>query len=116
MDLNKKLCSECFKDEGLKLLAERIGVKNSSKCPNCSSSVGIKINPQEIETLAYRFFVVGSILKLDYGGAPRIQFNKDQKTSIVLSDFLQEDIKLFEKTLGIGFFSLWSKTLDAWRN
>jgi len=104
MNLNEELCSECFTDQGLKLLSERIGIENSNKCPNCSNSNGIKLNAEGIETLAYRFFVIGSILKLDYGTAPLIQFNKHQKTSIDLSDSLKEDVKLFEKTLGIGFF------------
>ncbi len=104
MKLIDKLCSECFKDQGLKLLSERIGKESSINCPNCLNSNGIKLNTKEIETLAYRFFVVGSILKLDYGAAPLIQFNEYQKTNVNFSDSLKLDVKLFEETLGIGFF------------
>lgn len=104
MSINQKLCSECFKDQGLKLLAERIGIENLENCTNCSNSNGIKLNDEQIETLAYRFFVVGSIFKTDYGATPIIQFNKHQETSVELSDLLQLDIKLFEKALGVGFF------------
>ena len=100
----EKLCSECFTDQGLKLLAERIGIEKSDNCPNCLNSNGIKLDIEQIETLAYRFFVVGSIFKPDYGASPLIQFNKNQETSVRLSDSLQKDIKLFEKELGIGFF------------
>lgn len=104
MNINSKLCSECFKDQGLKLMAERIGIENSNKCLNCSNLHGIKINADEIEVLAHRFFVVGSIFKPAYGAAPLIQFNEYQKTCIEFSGSLKEDVKLFEKALGIGFF------------
>ncbi|MCX2745326.1 RES family NAD+ phosphorylase [Mangrovivirga sp. M17] len=104
MNLKEKLCSECFTDQGLKLLAERIGIENPENCINCSNSNGIKLNIEQIETLAYRFFVVGSIFKPDYGASPIIQFNEHKKTNIKLSKSLQKDIKLFEKELGVGFF------------
>lgn len=104
MSNTNKLCSECFIDQGLKLLAERIGIENSENCTYCSSSNGIKLNIEQIENLAYRFFVVGSIFKPDYGASPLIQFNEHQKTSVKLSSSLQKDIKLFEKELGVGFF------------
>lgn len=104
MNLNEKLCSECFIDQGLKLLAERIGTENSEDCTHCSSSNGIKLNVEQLKTLAYRFFVVGSIFKPSYGAAPIIQFNEHQETSVEFSNSLQKDIKLFEKNLGVGFF------------
>ena len=98
------LCSECFQDQGLKLLAQRIGIEKLENCSNCFKSNGIKLSYEQIEHLAYRFFVVGSILKSDYGAAPYIQFNEYQKTSVDFVNPLRKDVKLFEKTLGIGFF------------
>lgn len=104
MSQNYKLCSECFLDQGLKLLAQKIGIENLEKCNNCLKENGAKLTPEKIEHLAYRFFVVGSILKTDYGAAPLIQFNTHQKTSVNFTNFLKKDVKLFEKKIGIGFF------------
>lgn len=104
MSNKEKLCSECFTDQGLKLLAERIGIEDFANCCNCLNSNGIKLNIEQIESLAYIFFVVGSIFKPDYGASPKIQFNEHEKTSIKLSNSLQKDIKLFENELGVGFF------------
>jgi len=105
MTNNKQiLCSECFQDQGLKLLAEKIGFENKANCCNCNKSNGSKLSIEQVEILAYRFFVVGSILKTKYGAAPLIQFNEHQKTSVKFSDSLKNDVELFEKTLGVGFF------------
>lgn len=104
INIKQLLCSECFQDHGLKLLAEKIGRKNKGICNNCNKATGIKLNTDEIKFLAYRFFVVGSILKLDYGASPLIQYNKYQKTSVIFSDSLNNDVKLFERTIGVGFF------------
>ncbi|MEC8887481.1 MAG: RES family NAD+ phosphorylase [Pseudomonadota bacterium] len=104
MNSSIKLCSECFQDQGLKLLAEKIGRPSSHPCSNCSTKIGFKLTIDQIEELAYRFFVVGSLFRPDYGAAPRIQFNKYQKSDINLSETLNTDIKLFEKCLDIGFF------------
>ncbi|WP_067143181.1 RES family NAD+ phosphorylase [Oceanivirga salmonicida] len=100
----EKLCSKCFTDQGLKLMAEKIGIQNSNNCRNCLNSHGIKLNIEQIKELVYRFFEVGSIVKLDYGASPTIKFNKYIKTSVKFSNSLQKDVKLFEKELGIGFF------------
>ncbi|UBZ13492.1 RES family NAD+ phosphorylase [Flagellimonas marinaquae] len=104
MNNNEGLCSECFEDQGLKLMSEKIGVRNPDICTNCLQTNGFKLNLEQLETLAYRFFVIGSIYKPIYGATPLIQFNQQQKTDIKLSESLNKDIKLFEKLLGIGFF------------
>lgn len=98
------LCSECFLDQGLKLLAKKIGFEEHDNCCNCRKINGLKLTLKQVETLAYSFFVVGSILKPNYGAAPLIQFNKHQKTNVKFSTTLKNDVKLFERTLGIGFF------------
>jgi hypothetical protein len=67
------LCSECFRDEGLKLDATQFGVADESPCPNCGKRDGRKLTKELIIYLARRFFVWGSFLPLEYGGAPRIQ-------------------------------------------
>ena len=97
-------CSECFRDQGLRLDAEFIGVEALAACPNCGSPTGRKLSLDRLATLVYRFFVWGSLLRCDYGAAPLIQFNEHQKTSVVLPDWLQPDARLIERILGVGFF------------
>lgn len=79
-------------------------MSTASACPNCGSTDGHKLDASKLGQLAYRFFVWGSFWRTEYGGAPLIQFNESQKTSITPSPWLEADIALFEKMLGIGFF------------
>jgi hypothetical protein len=98
------LCSDCFQDQGLHLDAERIGIADDSACPSCGSSTGRKLNPKLIAVLAQRFFVWGTLNRCDYGGAPVIQFNEHQSTCISTSPWFEADLRLIEKTIGVGFF------------
>jgi hypothetical protein len=98
------LCSTCFHDQGLRLDAERIGVADNSACPNCGSTTGNKLNAELVAKLAYRFFVCGTLHRCDYGAAPIVQFNKCQSTNISTSPWFEQDIRLIEKTIGVGFF------------
>lgn len=97
-------CSNCFTDHGLSLGAEQLGLTDPSICNNCGSATGKKLSLSNLEELAHRFFVWGSIQRARYGSAPAIQFNTRQKTSINSSQWLKDDIALFEKILGVGFF------------
>ena len=100
------LCSDCFRDEGLKIDAYKIGIDNNDECPKCKSTSGHKLTKLLVQDLCYRFFVRGTILKLDYGGAPLIQFNQQHfnKTDIDISPWLVNDVKLIEQTGEIGMF------------
>ena len=98
------LCSGCFHDQGLRLDAELIGVVDSSACPNCGSETGRKLNAELISALAHRFFVWGTLQRCDYGAAPLVQFNQHQSTSISTSPWFEQDIRLIERTIGVGFF------------
>lgn len=100
------LCSDCFRDEGLKIDAYKIGIDNNDKCPKCKSVSGHKLTKGLVQDLCYRFFVRGTILKLDYGGAPLIQFNPQHfnKTDIDISPWLADDVKLIEQAGEIGIF------------
>ena len=97
-------CSACFRDQGLKLDAEQLGISNNYACPNCKTTFGKKLSRDTISKLAYRFFVRGTFVRCDFGAAPRVQFNEYQRTSIEPSDWLANDIALFESILKIGFF------------
>ncbi len=69
------LCSECFRDVGLRLEAARVGMASRQPCLNCGSSSGALLDEGRIRWVAHRFFVLGSLTKADYGGAPVIEFN-----------------------------------------
>jgi RES domain len=98
------LCSNCFRDEGLRLSSAGIGQRDMSKCPNCGSQVGKKLNRRSVAILARQFFVWGTIQRVNYGAAPLVQFNKRQTTSIEVGPWLEPDLRLIGKTLQIGFF------------
>ena len=97
-------CSECFRDQGLRLDAQLVGIAGSEVCPNCAATNGRKLNTDRLAALAYRFFVWGSLQRCDYGAAPLIQFNQHQETSVTLPSWLQPDAQLIAKILGVGFF------------
>lgn len=97
-------CSECFDDQGLRLDAEKIGYKINSICPNCGAETGIKLTIEQLDELAYRFFVWGSVVRCQYGAYPEIQYNPYQETSIDLNMNLIKDVKILETKLGVGFF------------
>lgn len=103
---NILLCSDCFLDQGIKLESLRIGFLNSGQCPNCKSYNGTKLNKKMIKDLAYSFFVKGSFVRTEFGGAPRIQFNEYhfQKSDIELPEWLLNDLKLIENAIELGFF------------
>ena len=98
------LCSNCFHDEGLRLTSEQIGRKDQSKCPNCSSQFGMKLNKRLIAALAQQFFVSGTTQRLEYGAFPAVQFNKHQPTSLDVAPWLEPDLRLIEDKLKVGFF------------
>lgn len=98
------LCSDCFHDQGLKLDATRIGVKDTMPCPNCSSISGAKLSREATQALAYCFFVRGTIQRVDYGGAPVVQMNEHQRDGIDAPPWLEPDVRLIQETAGIGFF------------
>ncbi len=99
-----RVCSGCFRDEGLRLDAQRIGIADSTACSNCGAITGRKLDADRLAALAHRFFVWGSLLRCDYGAAPLIQFNQHQQTSITVPSWLEPDMRLIERTLGVGFF------------
>ena len=100
------LCSNCFKDEGLRIDASKHGQELQFECPNCRSSDGRKLTREDIQGLAWRFFVSGTTFRTDYGATPLIQFNESRygRSEINPSTWLETDIKLIEKAARIGFF------------
>jgi len=58
-------CSDCFSDQGLRLDAEEIGADDSKPCPRCGSVAGRKLPKDALLKLAFRFFVWGSLRRVD---------------------------------------------------
>jgi len=100
------LCSNCFKDQGLRIDAFNIGIDKNSLCPQCKTENGRKLNKELVEKLAYRFFVRGTLHRTYFCGAPVIQFNEQhyKNSSIDVQKWLEDDIKLIEDTIKVGFF------------
>ena len=103
-EVESGLCSDCFYDLGLKFESLKFGSKTGAQCPNCRSSEGKHFSLKDIKVLAYRFYVLGTVVKSDYGAAPLVVFNEFQSTSGTLKEIIGPDAALFEKALGIGFF------------
>ena len=100
-----RLCSQCFSDEGLRLSAEEIGLLDNSACPNCHAMNGQKLTKDLIKVLAHRYFVWGTLQRMNYGAAPLVQFNDRHKPDLEASTLWPEtDMRLIEKTASVGFF------------
>ncbi|MBN1469447.1 MAG: RES family NAD+ phosphorylase [Fusobacteriaceae bacterium] len=100
------ICSNCFRDEGLKLDAFTLGIDNEMECPNCKSRIGKKLTKELVLDLCYIFFVRGTIYKRDYGGYPRIQFNNQhyKNSDVTLTKYLKSDFNIIEEVGKIGLF------------
>lgn len=100
------LCSNCFKDSGLKNMSLKIGFTSSRICPNCKTIDGKKLNKHSLQLLTQSFFVRGTVSKCDYGAAPLVQFNEQhfKQTEVEFSDWLADDIRLIEDSIKVGFF------------
>ncbi len=51
------LCSNCFKNQGLRLTAFNVGIDKKGLCPQCKTENGRKLNKDLVITLAYRFLL-----------------------------------------------------------
>ena len=98
-------CSSCFANQGLRLDAVRLGSTDASRCPRCGTTKGRKLTSDRLITLGQHFFVWGSVRRFDYGAAPAIQFNDRRKTDIAMPGELEEDARVFEEVLSVGFFA-----------
>jgi hypothetical protein len=100
------LCSECFRDQGLKFDAYKIGLEQDAACPQCRRRDGRELDKDLVMALARRFFVRGTVHRMEYGAAPVIQFNEHHygRTEIKVSEWLKRDVELIGEAARIGFF------------
>jgi hypothetical protein len=89
---------------GLRLEAEKIGILDRKKCPNCLSMAGAKLNPKRIEMLFHNFFWNGSYFRAEFGGATRLVSNPYHygKSEIKFPDWLKKDADLLQNKLQVG--------------
>lgn len=101
-----RLCSDCFTDRGLEIEARKIGHESRRSCPNCHLLTGAKLYTSDIEELARRFFVYGTWIRTEFGGANALQFNEwhHDKREVSFPGWLESDARLIENALGVGFF------------
>lgn len=101
-----RLCSNCFTDRGLGIEARKLGHTSRRSCPNCNSVKGAKLYESDIEELARRFFVYGTWINTEFGGAHALKFNEwhRDKADVVFPAWLESDARLIEDALGVGFF------------
>lgn len=97
-------CSECFTDEGLRVLALDIGQLSQVACPSCGGMNGRKLDRASLVNLAEKFFVRGTFVKANYGGSSVIDFSEGRVTDVSFKEHLKKDVQIFEESLGIGFF------------
>lgn len=97
-------CAACFRNTGLRLAARGRGAVRRRRCPSCGRAGDKLLTRGQLEWLAHRFFVWGSLQRTDYGAAPIVQFNTRQKSNVDLDFLLTEDIHVFERALDVGFF------------
>lgn len=102
-DYRGLLCPACFADPGLSAMA-RSEASERAACPNCGAVDEALLDREQLTSLTWRFFVLGSIHRTAFGGAPTIQFSEAQSGSIGATGPLGRDVALLQTALGIGFF------------
>lgn len=105
-DDNALLCSQCFRDFGLRYDAEKLGAESDKVCPHCGETKGKKLSRKILDELTYYFFVKGSVKFFEYGAAPLIQFNDTNDGDKIYSDEmdLHHDACILQNTLNIKLF------------
>jgi RES domain len=82
-------CSECFHDQGLRFDAQRLGVTDSTACPNCGATIGRKLNSDRLAGNG----------RLDSPGFPVMYASPDLEVCVHECRVTRED-DLYVATLG----------------
>ena len=93
------LCSNCFKNEGLRIEAKKIGINNKSLCDRCNTKDGHNIDKQKIQHLIIEFFHHGSTDKDYQIPIYRLSMLKEGDKIPFRSEILS-DIKLLNEESG----------------
>jgi hypothetical protein len=99
-------CSNCFRNEGLRIEAEKLGRQQESPCPVCSSTSGKKIDGDLLWELCHRFFDYGS-RSIYYPPVYRIfppsTVSRFKENQVKFDASLSDDIARIKQSADIGF-------------
>lgn len=110
------ICSDCFRRHGLKLMAERFGVKDGEPCPHCGSRNGAKLALEKVKELAFDYIVNGSYFRTTFGGSP-VYMLSDMGHDDKLFDHDPDLLLLLDKCDLSAFFyapATWRVGITTW--
>jgi len=103
--MGKIICTNCLRNEGLRIEAEKISKKNiEDSCNNCGNRGGFEINTINVEEIMRHFFVKGSTPLNCGGNAPVYQFNIYDHESDIHEPSSYHDASLIKKVFGLAVF------------
>jgi RES domain-containing protein len=104
------LCSDCFKNEGLRLEALKLGDKRSEKCPRCGSEKGALLNEDQCGELLERFFIYGTTSIGTFGISP-YKLGAGNPHDVKFDATLKDD---FETLIGVDALGLRLRAPKTW--
>lgn len=88
------ICSNCLTNEGLRIEAEKLGLKVNSVCQNCNSKTGLKLTEKGIKRLYFNFFEHGTRGIGIYEPSTYKVVDKKYAQHVVLDNSLIQDIEI----------------------
>jgi hypothetical protein len=101
------VCSECFKNEGLRLEARKLGKFRTGTCGHCGSQEGVSLNGDQCAELIYSFFVKGAVGLASWGLSPYKSGFVGNPHNLHFDPTLEPDFQLLLSVpeLGLGYHS-----------
>lgn len=100
----KKICSNCLKNEGLKIEALKIAWRKCEICELCGKTGGVEIDELNINEIMLNFYVHGSTILSVGGMAPVLQFNSYDHINPLTEKSILADTELLKKIFGLSVF------------
>lgn len=99
------VCSNCFKNEGLRLTAQTLGIISNEICDNCKTTDGAKLKDEQLLELMQLFFSHGSVPQNIGGYAPvyKISDNKEME-SVNFEEPLKGDYEFLKEKTNLVVF------------
>lgn len=99
------VCSNCFKNEGLRLTAQTLGRVSREICDNCKTTDGAKLQDGQLSELMQKFFSHGSVPQNIGGYAPvyKLSDNKEME-SVDFEEPLKSDYEFLKEKTNLFVF------------
>lgn len=113
-------CSRCFQDIGLRHEAEKVGAVDSSICPVCGSTKGVKLDEEQLKKACDNYFRIGSYVRTEFGGSNYLSVTDCNVTGDNIEGYtsLKKDIKFLSDHFNIGVFhygpQMWKVGMNQW--